>query len=88
MHKLYHIASCNMECALYVQAKTYPANLWTHRWRLELDVFGVHSLLAVDSDACGVKIKASNNWHNSIGCGVFTGLPFGVREVMHTNTAR
>lgn len=45
-------------------------------------MFDVRSLLEVDCGACGVKVKASNIRHNSVGSSVFSGQPFSAQKIM------
>lgn len=82
LHILYHLSTYHIEYSLYDQAKNIPINHQTSRWRSQLNLIEVCSLLAEDYGACGLKVKASNIHHNSVGCGVFSGRPFNARQIV------
>lgn len=79
---LYHLWTYYSGYSLPDQTKKIPAYLWSLRWRLRLNTFHVRSLLSVDCGACGIVLKPSKIMHDSDGCGVFVGRPFGTRQIV------
>lgn len=71
-----------MKYSLYDKANLVPANLWTPRGRLRLDMFDIRSLLVVDCGAFNALPNASNTTHDSVGCGVLFGRPFSAGELV------
>lgn len=56
--------------------------IFGHHWRSRLNIFDVLSLLAIDSSACGVQLKASNIQHDNVVCEKFSGRPFGAEVIV------
>lgn len=63
-----------------------PACFRTFCCRLRLDIFDFRSLPAADCGACGEISKASNIWHDSAGCGIFSGWLFGAGETVRSHS--
>lgn len=56
LHIIYILSAHYMKQSLVNQTKSIPANLWTPRRWLRLDMFDVYSPLAVDCDAFGANL--------------------------------
>lgn len=76
----YHLSKYYSKHSLYDRVKRLPEILWTPRCYSQLDTFDARSLQEVDWVLYGVSVKATNMFHESVGCGSFFDQSFGANE--------
>lgn len=81
LHTLYYLLTYQRSIH-FINRRKNPSKFWTPRLHSRLDLFDVRSLPAVDCDAFGVEVKASNVPHVSVECGVLSCSLFGAGEIV------
>lgn len=54
---LYHLSTYFHEKELFETARNVPANQWSGKWRMRLNIYNVSSLLAIDFGTAGIFLK-------------------------------